>query len=332
MGLRYRTDVGEVEIVGDSRPMQMVYRGIEIISGTRYPVLLRGETGTGKNLVAGAIHYGNGGGPYVPVNCTAIPDTLIEGELFGHRKGAYTGADSDRRGRIAEASGGSVFLDEIGSMPRRLQPKLLRVLEEGKVWPLGGGAPVDIDVRFISATNAMLEEQVGLGEFREDLYQRLKVLELSVPPLRDRPEDVRALAEHFLRKFNEDNGRNRALNEDCYRTLESYRWPGNVRQLENAVIRAALFAGEDLILPNDFGFLKGEKTEVPRQAMILTMDHLAESRLKWDRIEKEYMLAVFRRCDGNVVLAAGELGVGKSTLYRRLKDWGISIGDDVVVY
>ena len=323
MGFSYNTGKEEVEIIGNSRLMQQIYRGIEIVSKTRYPVLLRGETGTGKNLVAGAIHYKNGGGPFVPVNCGAIPKTLIEGELFGYRKGAFTDARQDRKGKMEQASGGSIFLDEIGAMTVDLQPKLLRALEEGKIYPLGAEGPVDVNVRVISATNSLLEEHVGLGNFREDLFYRLNVLNLWLPPLRDRPEDIRALADYFVKKFNAKNGRNRTLWEDCYALLEKHAWPGNVRELENAIIRAALNTDDDLIRQRDFGFLGKKPVHQDREAVILTMDHLAAAGMTLEKVEKEFILAALRRYDGNTILAAKELGIGKSTLYRRLREWGI---------
>jgi len=231
-------------IVGQSKRMQEVFAQVTSVAASRATVLLRGESGTGKELIARAIHAmgPRAASPFVTVNCAALPETLLESELFGHRRGAFTGAVEDRRGRFEEASGGTIFLDEIGDIPPPTQVKLLRVLQERTFERLGENRPVAADVRIIAATHANLETMVEQGRFREDLFYRLNVIPIFLPPLRDRREDIVPLTEHFLEKFNREHGRNVSFAPEAIALLMDYRWPGNVRELENLVERAVVMA------------------------------------------------------------------------------------------
>jgi Nif-specific regulatory protein len=231
-------------IVGQSKRMQEVFAAVTSVASSRATVLLRGESGTGKEMIARAIHQGGprAGRPFVAVNCAALPETLLESELFGHKRGAFTGAIEERKGRFEEASGGTIFLDEIGDIPLPTQVKLLRVLQERKFERLGENRSVSVDVRIIAATNADLERMVASGTFREDLYYRLNVIPVFLPPLRDRREDILPLTEHFLERFNREHGKGVTFSKDALDLLLEYRWTGNVRELENLVERTVVMA------------------------------------------------------------------------------------------
>jgi Nif-specific regulatory protein len=236
-------------IVGQSKRMQEVFAAVTSVAASRATVLLRGESGTGKEMIARAIHTGGprADRPFVAVNCAALPETLLESELFGHKRGAFTGAVEERKGRFEEASGGTIFLDEVGDIPLPTQVKLLRVLQERKFERLGENRPVSVDVRIIAATNADLERMVAAGTFREDLYYRLNVIPIFLPPLRDRREDILPLSEHFLERFNREHGKNVAFSKDALDLLLEYRWTGNVRELENLVERAVVMAKSPVV-------------------------------------------------------------------------------------
>jgi len=240
-------------LVGNSKVMQEVFRKIEQVKDTKTTVLIRGESGTGKEVVARAIHYSGSRAkkPFIAVNCAAIPKELIESELFGHKKGAFTGANTDKKGKFELADGGTIFLDEIGDMPYEAQSKLLRVLQEMKVEKVGGSTPVKIDVRVIAATNKNLEFDIKEKTFRLDLYYRLNVMSIYLPPLRKRREDIPSLAQNALEKFNKEYGRELRLSHEVYEGLVGCSWPGNIRELENCIERAALSANGDMITGRD---------------------------------------------------------------------------------
>jgi len=240
-------------IIGQSKRMQDVFAAVSSVAASRATVLLRGESGTGKEMIARAIHQGGPRAerPFVAVNCAALPETLLESELFGHRRGAFTGAVDERKGRFEEAGGGTIFLDEIGDIPLPTQVKLLRVLQERKFERLGENRSVSVDVRIIAATNADLEKMVADGTFREDLYYRLNVIPIFLPPLRDRREDILPLTEHFLERFNREHGKGVAFSREALDLLLEYRWTGNVRELENLVERAVVMAKAAVVQAQD---------------------------------------------------------------------------------
>jgi Nif-specific regulatory protein len=248
---RYRFD----EIVGNSGKMQEVFKIIERVAGSNATVLIRGESGTGKELVARAVHYSSPRAtkPFIAVSCAALPETLLESELFGYEKGAFTGAVSQKAGRFELANGGTLFLDEVPEISPAMQVKLLRVLQEREFERVGGTKTVRVDVRLIAATNRDLEQAVANGEFRPDLYYRLQVIQVFLPALRERREDIPALVEHFVQKFNGPNGRNvRFVSPEAMDMLMAYSWPGNVRELENAIERGVVLAdpSAELITPD----------------------------------------------------------------------------------
>jgi len=310
---RLREEVGEryrlERMLGTSAAMKDVLEQVAEVAGSMATVLLLGESGTGKELVARAIHW-NGprsGGPFVPVNCAAIPDTLLESELFGHEKGAFTGATQRRRGLVAEADTGTLFLDEIAEMPLGLQAKLLRVLQDRTVRPVGGRDEVVVDVRVICATNRDLQDLVRAGKFREDLYYRLAVIPIRLPSLRERPEDIPLLAAHFLERAAATLGKRiEGFDEEAMGWLTQHRWPGNVRELENVVERAVTLARGSRIGLGDLKieFASGMAPSTgPRPT-------LAE-------LEREYIRRVLQETKGDKRAAARILGVSIRTLQRR---------------
>jgi DNA-binding NtrC family response regulator len=301
-------------LVGVSRPMLRLFERIGRVAASSAPVLIRGETGTGKELVAMAVHRASGRGTFLPVNCGAIPEHLMESELFGHVKGAFTGADRDRAGLFQAADGGTLFLDEIGELPLALQPKLLRVIEHGEVRPVGAVTADHVKVRILAATHRDLESDVREGVFREDLFWRINVLTLDVPALRERPTDIPLLVEHFCNLVQEkDGGAERCVSPAALATLIEFPWPGNVRQLRSVIERALTFADADEVDLEDLpGELRraGEGVQRVRDA--------AERQLTLTELEREYVLEVLRRTGGNKKKAAEWLGLPRRTLYRRL--------------
>jgi two-component system response regulator AtoC len=306
------------DIVGGSPPMRELFGLIEKVAPTRSAVLVTGETGTGKELVARAIHRlsPRGGRLFVPLNCAAIPSELLESELFGHVRGAFSGAQSDREGKFATADGGTLFLDEIGDMDQRLQAKLLRALEEGVIEPVGSNRRVRVDVRIVSSTNRDLEVAIREGRFREDLFYRLNVFRLHLPPLRERKEDVPALAASFLRDFGRELGKGPlGLRPPATAALEGYAWPGNVRELRNLMERAAVLVGgsevgEDLVrtlLP---------PTQEGRDGDLDLDAALAE-------VERKTILRALAATNDDKPAAASLLGIGERTLWTKLKKHGL---------
>jgi DNA-binding NtrC family response regulator len=304
-------------LIGKSPSMQKIYDLIERISDSSSNVLITGESGTGKELVAKAIHY-NGvrkEGPFVAINCAAIPETLLESELFGYKKGAFTDAKSDKKGLISEANEGTLFLDETTEMPLTLQAKLLRVIEEREVRPLGDTNSYPIDVRIISTSNRDIVSSIQQGRFREDLYYRLKVIDIEMPPLRERKEDIPILVQHFIHKFSKELKKSvSGVSEDTLRVLVNYSWPGNVRELENIIQRAITLSRHEVILPDD----------LPATVIQTTDENLfekaMEENLTLDQLEKEYIKRVLIETGGNKSKAAEILGLDRKTLYRKLEE------------
>jgi transcriptional regulator with PAS, ATPase and Fis domain len=308
--------LGFHDLVGASLLMQRLHEVITKMSLHRYRVLILGETGTGKEIVARSIHFSGPRArkPFVPVDCAALTDTLIESELFGHTKGAFTGATHSHRGLFEAANEGTLFLDEIGELPLHLQAKLLRAIQEGEIKPVGSTERTAIDVRVIAATNRNLEEGCRNGTFRQDLYFRLNVVQIKLPPLRERKTDIPLLANHFLQKFSALHASVCTISEDALRRLTSYDWPGNVRELEN-VIERALALGSSLII--NVGDLPSEIQHVPAER-IPNRDQ-GDEVMPLEELERRAIVRTLRQTGGDRVAAARALGIGKTTLYRKLK-------------
>jgi two-component system, NtrC family, response regulator AtoC len=306
---RYRFE----NIVGHSEAMEKVYRLIEKMSGISSNVLIVGETGTGKELVARAIHYNSerSDRPFVAVNCGALTESLLESELFGHLKGAFTGAIANQEGFFRKADKGTLFLDEISEVSHGLQVKLLRAIQEREVIPVGSREPLRFDVRLIAATNRLLEDEVKKGTFREDLFYRINVITIPLPPLRDRKEDVPLLVNHFLQKYAQRLGKPSVkILREAMQALVNYDWPGNVRELENMIERAVALCEEDLI----------ELTDLPdklTQVKIAIRD-LDEYEMTLDALEEQHIKKVLQKVNGDKVKTSQILGINLSTLYRKL--------------
>jgi len=316
-------EVGEVsEIFGSSVAMRHVLDLISRIATSDVSVLIGGETGTGKELVARAIHDASGGtGPFVAFNCAAVPANLLESELFGHARGAYTDAHAPRRGLFVEANGGTIFLDEVGDLPLDIQPKLLRALQERRVRPIGSNVEVPFTARLITATNRDLEEDVAEKRFREDLYYRLNVIAVVVPSLRDRGGDVVELAARFLARIAERSNTPRLkLSHEVAQKLLAYSWPGNVRELENCIERAVVVARFDEIVIDDLP--ENVRAHRPNRFVIAAND--ATEVVTLAEVERRYVLRVLALCNGNKVRTAHALGLDRKTLYRKLARFGIS--------
>ncbi len=329
-------------IVGKSDAMQQVFKMIGRVSHSDAPVMITGESGSGKELVARAIHHYSqrSAKSFVAINCAAIPDQLLESELFGHEKGAFTGAASQRIGRFEQSNGGTLFLDEIGDMPLPLQSKILRVLQDGQFSRVGGNENLKSDVRIITATNKTLEQEVQEKRFREDLFYRLNVVRIQLPPLRQRVEDVRLLAEYFLQKVAlQKHLPQFKLSEEAVRVLEAHSWPGNVRELENTIQRACVLATSELLLPKDIplGIAQALETAVPvtseaggpvtTEAAIEVLLQAAQSDpdvqlLPW--LEREFTIYAMKATKANQVRAAKLLGITRATLRKRIERFGIT--------
>jgi two-component system NtrC family response regulator len=302
-------------MIGTSPQMQGVFTSIRKVATTEAPVLVTGESGTGKELVARAIHRlsERNKGPFVVINCSAIPETLLESELFGHEKGAFTGAHIQRKGRFEKANGGALFLDEIGELSPPLQVKLLRFLQEQRIERVGGREEISVDVRVMAATNRDLKEAMKEGKFREDLYYRLGVVVLPLPPLREREGDIVVLANALLHRFSEENKKRiTGFTPQAIRSLESYRWPGNIRELENRVKRAVIMAEGAKMTPQDLELVSPfEKYEGKG---------LREAR---EELEREFIIKALTGNKGNMTKAAEELGISRPTLYELMEKLGI---------
>jgi len=328
-------------IIGQSQPMQALYKILGKVAPSDITVLIIGESGTGKELVARAIHF-NGprlGKPFIALNCAAIPRELLESELFGHEKGSFTGASERKIGRFEQANGGTLFLDEIGDMPLELQAKLLRVLQEREITRTGGTQTIQVDVRIIAATNQNLKKKVQDREFREDLFYRLNVVPVELPPLRQRREDLPALVDYFLGRAHEEYQTNaRGLTAEAMHLLQGYGWPGNVRELEHALQRAALLSPDALLGPDDFPEVRNqqpaERNEASLESIIATklqsslgqidiqeMNNLYEMVLH--QMERPLINIVLDKTRGNQVKAAEILGINRNTLRKKVQTLGI---------
>jgi Nif-specific regulatory protein len=312
------------DLVGTSPAMQRVFQLMESAITTPVTVLIQGETGTGKELIARAIHFHGTRKerPFVAVNCAGVPETLLESELFGHRRGSFTGAITDRKGLFEVADGGTVFLDEIGETPPAMQAKLLRVLQSGEVLPVGASTPTFVDARVISATNRDLEEETKRGRFRQDLYYRLNAFPITVPALRERADDIPLLAAHLLQRVAQRFEKPvRGFSPAALGTLTRYPWPGNVRELENEIERAvALVGGDDAILPKHLSDRLRLKPGPPRVAPATKAVRLREAR---DAFEAEYIAEILHQNGGNASRTAKLLGLSRVMLQRKIKQFGL---------
>jgi DNA-binding NtrC family response regulator len=306
-------------IVGKSEKMRQVFALVDKVAQTDSTILISGESGTGKELVAREIHYQSvrAEGPFVSIHCGALPETLLESELFGHVKGSFTGAVRDKEGLLAVARGGTFFLDEVGETSPAIQVKLLRVLQEREIIPVGGVKPMKVDVRLIAATNADLERDVESGKFRADLYYRLNVIPIRIPPLRERKDDIALLVDHFLKTCCDGVNRSqKTLSPDAFEVLMRYDWPGNVRELENALERAVILQEGRVLMADDLPE-RLRRPPAERQESVVST-----SNLTLDELEKEYMLKVLDETGWHKKRAASILGINASTLYRKLQRYG----------
>ncbi|RMD51292.1 MAG: sigma-54-dependent Fis family transcriptional regulator [Ignavibacteria bacterium] len=315
---RISTDVGFQNIIGKSEPMKKVFKIISQVAPTNSNVLIIGKSGTGKELVAKAIHNNSKrkDNIFLPINCGAISESLIESELFGHKKGAFTGATEDKQGLFKVADGGTLFLDEIGDLPLNMQVKLLRAIEERKFLPVGGTVPIETDVRIIAATNQNLEEKIKKGEFREDLYYRLNVVEIKLPSLNERKDDIPLLVNHFIEKYCNEMGKKiLTVDSESMKALITYNWKGGVRELENVIERAVIFASGDIITKDDLS----ESVRSTTGGSIYP-DSLKEAIRGF---EKEHIIRTIKKYNYNKEEAAKALDIGVSSLYRKMEDYGI---------
>ncbi len=314
-------------IIGNSKSMQGVFQRIRATASNDATVLITGENGTGKDLVAQAIHYGSSRAnkPFIPVNCGALPRDLIESELFGHKKGAFTGAAADNQGMFRAADGGTIFLDEIGDLPLDLQVKLLRVLQDRRVRPVGDTNEYPVNVRVIAATNRPLSDMMRDGSFRQDLFYRLSVVTIEVPALRERIDDIPLLLHFFLKKHGD--GRKRLFTKGAIQVLERYAWPGNVRELENMVEGLIALGAGDSIDVDDLGdrFHAGAAEPMRTQGNGATPSLAYESLPTLEQAERDLIDAAIERCGGNKSKAAAILGISRTRLYRKLREMGVPV-------
>jgi transcriptional regulator with GAF, ATPase, and Fis domain len=322
LGYRYEFD----NIIGHSPLMQEIFGTIERVAPSRATVLLAGESGVGKDLIARAIHYHSPrrDRPFVKINCTALPENLMESELFGYEKGAFTGANTTKPGRFEQADTGTAFLDEIGDVPPAIQVKLLRVLQEREFERLGSNKTRHIDVRIIAATNLDLRAALEQGTFREDLYYRLNVVPMNIPPLRDRPEDIPFLAEHFVEKLAAASGsRVESISEEAIQKLMGYHWPGNVRELENVIERSMVLCGTNRLNAPDIRL-----DTAPRARQQAATDAFLPEGMSLEDYEQSIIREALRRAAGNKSQAARLLGLTRNALRYRLSQMGLDSGKD----
>jgi len=314
----------QIDFIGVNSAMNDIRTTISSVAESKSTVLITGESGTGKELIARAIHFQSrrSSGPFVKVNCAALPEGLIESELFGHEKGAFTGAIKQKKGMFEAASGGSLLLDEIGEMPLPAQAKLLRVLQEKEIHKVGGDDPIEVDVRIIATTNRDLEKQVHEGRFREDLFYRLNVIHINLPPLRDRKDDIDAVAKFFIEKYNIENGFSvEGFEDGCLPIIKSYNWPGNIRELENAMERAVVLTKTGMIKPELFKFSKKHADHEISDSLQAGMT-VAE-------MEKQLIFRTLEHCGQNRTRAAELLGISIRTLRNKLNEYeGVAVADD----
>ncbi|HEY1812352.1 MAG TPA: sigma-54 dependent transcriptional regulator [Kofleriaceae bacterium] len=311
-------------MIGESPAMRSLRETIDKVAHSDATVLITGESGTGKELVARALHYAGrrASGTFVPVNCGALVGTLLDSELFGHLRGAFTGADTSKRGLFVAADNGTLFLDEIGELPLELQPKLLRALQDGEVKPVGGTSAIRVDARVIAATNRGLAAQIGAGAFREDLYYRLAVITIEVPPLRERPGDIGLLARHFAESAALRAERTRVvLSDAALAHLATQRWPGNVRELENTIERAVILATGDVL---DVADVAGPRAPAAGAAFATFVGDRVPTL---DELERAHILKVLELCDNQKTKAAQMLGINRTTLGKKLRQYGLDDGD-----
>ncbi|MBC8377774.1 MAG: sigma-54-dependent Fis family transcriptional regulator [Planctomycetes bacterium] len=327
--LELKNELGSVfsidQIISESPLMTKIFETIYKVAGTKSNVLVTGESGTGKEMVAHAIHALSEGFPgrFVAVNCSAISEGLIESELFGHKKGSFTSAVEDKKGLFEAAQGGTLFLDEIGYMPLNCQVKLLRAVEERRITPVGTTESIPVDLRVIAATNKNLQNEMAAGHFREDLYYRLNVVGIHLPPLRQRKEDIPKLVQHFMAKYNKEMGKNcTSVSDKAMNMLANYEWKGNIRELQNIIERAIIFAESDVIEAADIGLVGASGDLIAEEAQTL------QEALR--RFEKEYIYKILKKCKGDKAEAAKVLEVGVSTLYRKISELEMNVDPDVL--
>jgi two-component system nitrogen regulation response regulator NtrX len=323
-----RSEIGEkYRMIGNSSPMQKLRGQVSLAAPSNGRVLIYGENGTGKELVARSIHKASlrNEKPFVEVNCAAIPEELIESELFGHIKGAFTGATEDKTGKFELANGATLFLDEIGDMSLKTQSKVLRALEEQRIERVGGNHSIEVDVRVIAATNKNLEEEIKKGSFRDDLYFRLNVIPITVPPLRERKEDIPDLASYFLNSFSHEYGkREKKINNEALSVLMSYNWPGNVRELKNIIERLVIMVPSNNISKKDIETILQGK-EIKQEDLYMNFNSLKNAK---EHFEKKYILRKIKENNYNISETARELKIERSHLHRKLKSFGVNISEE----
>lgn len=326
--IQLKNEIGTVfsidQIISRSPLMTKIFETIYKVAATRSNVLITGESGTGKEMVAHAIHALSERFPgrFVAINCSAIPEGLIESELFGHKKGSFTSAVEDKKGLFEASQGGTLFLDEIGYMPLSCQVKLLRAVEERRITPVGSTESIPIELRVIAATNKDLQIEMTAGRFREDLYYRLNVVGIHLPPLRDRKEDIPELVKHFMNKYNSRMGKNcTSVSDHAMRILIHHEWKGNIRELQNIIERAIIFAEGNVIEASDIGLMS------PLGELAENEDRTLQEALH--RFEKDYILKILKKCKGDKAVAAKILGVGVSTLYRKISELEMNVAAEI---